>query len=99
MNTYALKQELEKHLGIDELTEAGRAEIVEGLTENMILAIMAEVLPRIPEDARPEFEKLQSEGDTEGVLAFYAKHVPDFQTIMQETASQVVLEYRALLAQ
>lgn len=97
MNTYALKQEIEKRLGLGGLSAEGKLEVVNELTANILLNVSIALLPRIPEDARAEFDTLREAGDMDATMTFFTKHIPDFSERAEAVVTQTIEEYRTLM--
>lgn len=97
MNIYELKLEIEKKLGLSGLSDEGKIEVINDLTENILLNVSIALLPLIPEDARAEFDTVRESGDPEASMAFFSKYIPDFKERAGTVVLQTIEEYQQIM--
>ena len=97
MDPQALKQQLVKDLDIESLPEVLQDEIIEGLGQNVMKRVTLEILKKIPEDKRDEFESISEKGDQEQARAFIGQYIPNLDEFTAQVTTKEVNEYKELV--
>ncbi len=91
-----LRQIILKDLKIDSLPIEVQDKILEKLGGNIIKRITLAVLKNLPEEARPEFEKLSEAGDEIKMQEFFRNTIPNFEELTQKTIKETINEYKEI---
>ncbi len=91
-----LRQIILKDLKIDSLSMEVQDKILEKLGGNIIKRITLAVLKNLPEEARPEFEKINESGDEIKMQEFFKNTIPNFEELMHKTIKETIEEYKQM---
>jgi hypothetical protein len=91
-----LRQIILKDLRMDSLSVEIQDKILEKLGGNIIKRISLAVLKALPEEARPEFEKISESGDEIKMQEFFKNTVPNFEELMSKTIKETIEEYKQM---
>ena len=80
-----IKENIIKELGLGELPEKDQAEILTKMTESVLKRIAVNVLEKLSDADRQEFEKLQESASPEEIDAFLKSKVADYEQMAQKT--------------
>ena len=95
-----LKENLIKDLGIDQLPEDKREEVLTLMTEALLKRIVVVALERIPGNKKEEFDEIFKSRDSEKINEFLSDNIPGYEKMvkneienfkkeMKKTASQL----------
>ncbi len=96
-----LKQSTEAiiaELGLMDLPENARMEVVARVGEVMVRSVAAAVLSRLPLEARREFEALSSGGDAKALDALMRAHIKDFDSFVADESRKALAEFKGYYA-
>jgi len=91
-----LRQIILKDLRMDSLSVEIQDKILEKLGGNIIKRISLAVLKALPEEARPEFEKISGSGDEIKIQEFFKNTIPNFEELMYKTIKETIEEYKQI---
>ncbi|NOY35607.1 MAG: hypothetical protein GXP44_01655 [bacterium] len=81
----AIKENIIKELGLEELSEEGQMEMVTKMTESVLKRIAINALEKLSDEEREEFEKLQENASPEEIDAFLRSKIGDYEQMIKET--------------
>ena len=97
MDPQELKQQLIKDLDIESLSEELQDEIIDGLGQIGMKRVTLEILKKIPEDKRDEFESISESGDQTKAKAFIEQYIPNLDEFTTQVTTKEVNEYKELV--
>jgi len=71
-------------------------ELIDLEKRNIIKRISLAVLKALPEEARPEFEKISGSGDEIKIQEFFKNTIPNFEELMHKTIKETIEEYKQI---
>lgn len=83
MENQELREIIIKELGIEMLPELAQNEIVGKLGEIILKSVTVAIFEKLSDEARVEFEKITTEGDSELIQRFLDEHVPNMPELME----------------
>lgn len=89
-------QSLIKDLGIENDAPEDQIEIMMMIGSNVTKRLILAFITRLPEDTHTEFESYLGSNNTEGLLIFLEKHIPDLNQLIMDEAKQ---EFEETLAE
>lgn len=96
MDLQELKQTIMKEIGIVALPSDIQDKILEKLGSNIIKRLTLAILKNLPEEARPEFEKISASGDEIKLQEFFKNTIPNFEELTQKTIKETIDEYKEI---
>jgi hypothetical protein len=96
MDLKELKEIIIKEIGLVALPPDVQDKILEKLGGNIVKRLTLAVLKNLPEEARPEFEKLSDSGDEIKLQEFFKKTIPNFEELTQKTIKETIDEYKEI---
>ncbi len=94
MDKMTIKEDIIKELGLEELPEGDRAEILEKMTELALKRIAVETLERLSEEDRDALEKLQETASPEEIDAFLKSKIENYEETLQKTINDFKKEMK-----
>lgn len=85
-----IQQNIIKELGLEELSEEDRADIVISMSESVLKRIAVNVLEKLSDADREEFEKLQENASPDQIDAFLQSKIENYEQIVEDT----VIEFK-----
>lgn len=92
--TPGIQAAIVKALGLEELPEATRDELLAKMTEVVLKRVLVMIYEKLPEEVVPEFGRLQDAGEAAAVDAFLAEKIPGYDKLVEETVRGFVLEVK-----
>ncbi len=89
-----IRTQLVRDLGVAQLPEMMQDEIITRVTQNIVISLGKETEQRIPDEARPEFERLQSEGEKHAVQAYLEEIIPGYDALIQNIVRMEILNHQ-----
>ncbi len=96
MDLQELKQIIIKEIGIATLSSDAQDKILEKLGGNIVKRLSLAILKNLPEEARPEFEKISAAGDEIKLREFLKNTIPNFEELTQKTIKETIDEYKKI---
>jgi gas vesicle protein len=78
-----LKESIIKDLGIDQLPEDKREEVLLMMTEALLKRILIVALEKIPGNKKEEFDKIFASKDSEKINEFLSDNIPDYEKMVK----------------
>ncbi len=91
-------RDLIKELGIEELTQEEKDEVLTRLTDSLLQRLILRVYDKLDEEHQKEFDKLTDEGDVGKINTFLGQNVPDLDEIRDRELDELVLEMKDFMA-
>jgi len=78
-----LKENIIKNLGIDQLPEDKKEEVLMLMTEALLKRILITTLEKIPANKKEEFDEIFKSKDSEKINEFLSNNVPDYEKMLK----------------
>ena len=92
------REMLVSELGIAELKPELQNEILSGVGENIVRAVMIAVIEKLPPQAQEQFKKLTEAGDAEGVAALLKANIENPDVFIEQEARKEIAAFKDTLA-
>ncbi len=95
MDKDTLQQNIIQDLGLQDLPQETQIKLLTQMTESVLKRITVQVLERLSEQEREEFDKLQEAGDANKVNEFLMSKIPDYEDMVQKIVAEFKEEMKA----
>ncbi len=95
--TQTLQNDIVTALGLNDLPEETRDELIAKMTEVVIKRLLLNIFEKLSEDSVEEFGKLQTSGDAEAMEAFLKEKIEDYDGLVQKTVSDFITEVKGTI--
>lgn len=90
-------QKLFKELGIDDLPEDKQLSLLQTMTESLLKRLTLNVLEKLSEGDRGEFEKIQEEEDAKKMEEFLRSKIDDYDKLVEDTTEEFKQEIKGYI--
>lgn len=98
VNVDEINATLAKDLGLGEVPQSIRDEVIARVGENILRRITIAIVEKIAPEARQEFDSISEAGDSERMKTFLNTQIPDFDNFVKNEVNKSVLEFKQLAA-
>jgi len=85
-------------LGLSDLPRTTQLKLLTQMTESVLKRITVEVLEKLSEEDRKEFEKIQEKGDTEAMDKFLKEKIANYEEIVEGIVADFKEEMKKTIA-
>lgn len=93
-----IQQNIIQELGLQDLPEATQIKLLTQMTESVLKRIIIEVLEKLSEKEREEFEKLQEKGNVKEMDKFLKEKIPNYEEMVQDIVEDFKNEMKENIA-
>jgi len=82
------QQNLIQELGLDSLPEDKQIELLTTMTESVLKRITIQILERLSEEEKKEFDKVRESGEADKITKFLREKIKDYDEMAENTVKE-----------
>lgn len=94
MNQDELKSIIAKDIGVENLSQEDQNEIISRLGGIITQRIVLEIIKRLPEENRNEYEEIGISGDEQKMQEFLGKYIPDAKNFIHDVIKKEIEDFK-----
>lgn len=83
-----------RELGLTQLPDEEKREVLADVTQNMLLRVYAKILERLPEEQRPLYVRLVEDGAMVEAEELATAFIAEIQSLIKNACDEVLAEYK-----
>jgi len=87
-----------RELDIADLPAEEQDKIISRVGELIVKAVSIAIFSRLPVSVKPEYDRMEAEGDREGIEKLVASQIPDLDIVVDNAMKDTIEDYKKILA-